>query len=76
MPYLDGLPPAISVSGDDLIAINQGGTPGIPGSGTTRAATVQQVTSGPFPPPPLPTSDADLLPGQYWNNQGFVCVKL
>ena len=46
MPYLDGLPPATSVSVTDLIALDQGGTPNIPGTATTRKATVAQFLGG------------------------------
>jgi len=48
MPYLDGLPAAASVSVNDLIALDQGGTPNIPGTATTRKATIGQFlgTSG------------------------------
>jgi hypothetical protein len=46
MPYLDGLPAAVSVSSSDIIAIDQGGTPGVPGTATTRRATVAQLGLG------------------------------
>lgn len=44
MPYLDGLPVATSVSPTDIIAIDQGGTHGIPGTATTRQTTVASIT--------------------------------
>jgi hypothetical protein len=46
LPYLDGLPPATSVSVTDLIALDQGGTPNIPGTATTRKATIAQFLGG------------------------------
>jgi hypothetical protein len=46
LPYLDGLPPAASVSVTDLIAVDQGGTANIPGTATTRKATVAQFFGG------------------------------
>lgn len=46
MPYIDGLPTATAVFPTDLIAIDQGGTAGIPGTATTRQATLAQVGSG------------------------------
>lgn len=45
MPYLDGLPPASSVNSSDIVAIDQGGTPGIAGTATTRRATIAQITA-------------------------------
>lgn len=88
MPYIDGYPTATAVASTDIIAINQGGIIGIPGSSTTRQATMAQVfgnTSSIVPGgltvngivvfPFLPTSDAGLVSGQLWNNGGFVCVK-
>ena len=88
MPYIDGLPVATSFSSADVLAVNQGGILGVPGSGTTRQATFAQVfgnTSSIVPGgltvngiivfPFLPTSDAGLVSGQLWNNGGFVCVK-
>lgn len=46
MPYLDGLPPAALVTSTDIVAIDQGGKPGIPGTATTRKATVSQILVG------------------------------
>lgn len=41
MPFLDGLPVATVVNPTDVIALDQGGTTGVPGSAITRQATVQ-----------------------------------
>lgn len=46
MPYLDGLPVASSVSPSDIVAVDQGGTPGVPGSAITRQATVALLLAG------------------------------
>lgn len=46
MPYIDGLPTASAVFPTDLVAIDQGGTTGVPGTATTRSATLAQVGSG------------------------------
>lgn len=43
MPYLDGLPVAPTVSGTDIIAVDQGGTPGLAGTATTRQTTVSAI---------------------------------
>ena len=45
MPYIDGLPTAVSVSGTDLLMIAQGGTYGIPGTATPKQALVSQFQS-------------------------------
>lgn len=47
MPYIDGEPPATSLAATDLVVVCQGST-GVPGSGTTRSATVAQLT-GTYP---------------------------
>lgn len=44
--YLDGLPPAVSVSSSDIIPICQGGTAGHAGTCTTRKATASQLQLG------------------------------
>lgn len=50
MPYLDGLPIATSVSGTDVIAVDQGGTVGLAGTATTRQTTVAALLQlGPGP---------------------------
>lgn len=46
MPYMDGYPPAVTISVDDIVDIGQGGTPGRPGTATTRRATVGQILGG------------------------------
>lgn len=46
MPYIDGLPLATSVNLSDVIMVDQGGTVGIPGTATTRQATVAMFASG------------------------------
>lgn len=40
MPYLDGLPPAAALNLNDIIIVDQGGTPGIPGTATTGQSTI------------------------------------
>lgn len=47
MPYIDGEPVATSLAPTDLVIVCQGST-GVPGSGTTRSATVSQLT-GTYP---------------------------
>lgn len=44
MPYLDGLPVAASISPSDIIAVDQGGTLGVPGTAVTRQTTVSAIT--------------------------------
>lgn len=44
MPYIDGLPAASAVNATDLIVVDQGFT-GVPGSSTTRQATVTQFAT-------------------------------
>jgi len=46
MPYIDGLPPASTANGADVIALDQGGTPGVPGTATTRQASLAQIAAG------------------------------
>jgi hypothetical protein len=41
--YIDGLPVATSVSLSDILVVDQGGTPGTPGTATTRQATLSQI---------------------------------
>lgn len=42
----NGLPIAGTVVNADLMVVNQGGTPGVPGTGTDRSATVTVVLAG------------------------------
>lgn len=46
MAYVDGLPVASTVSVNDVLAIDQGGTPGTPGTSTTRQATLALILGG------------------------------
>lgn len=43
IPYIDGLPVATSVASTDLIAVDQGGVAGQPGTATTRQALLSQI---------------------------------
>lgn len=43
IPYIDGLPIATLVASTDLVAIDQGGITGSPGTATTRQATLSQI---------------------------------
>jgi hypothetical protein len=53
MAYLDGLPIATSVSLADIIEIGQGGTPGVPGTATTRQVALSLLLAGAGPFLPL-----------------------
>lgn len=53
MPYIDGLPDAPTVTGNDLVPVAQSST-GAPGTGITRSATLTQILqlgSGPITGP-------------------------
>lgn len=43
IPYIDGLPVATLVASTDIIALDQGGMIGFPGTATTRQATLAQI---------------------------------
>ena len=67
--YFDGLPVASSVSTSDITVVCQGGTTGVPGTCTTRQATVAKLLANagggllPTTVPPHNTVQSTLLSG-------------
>lgn len=83
MPYLDGLPIATSVSGTDVIAVDQGGTVGLAGTATTRQTTVAallQLGPGPITGPGS-SVDGDIVTfngttGRVLKDSGFQVARV
>jgi len=57
----NGLPAATVVTSADLVVLAQGGTPGVPGTATDRAATLAQIFGGSVLGPFLPLAGGTVM---------------
>lgn len=80
MPYIDGLPIATTAASTDVVAIAQGGIPGIPGTATPKQITVEDLLVVSLSVSflaffnSLPT-EIPSEPGVAWNNGGVLQVS-
>ena len=71
--FIDSLASTLAMASTDLIVLDQGGVPGVPGTAVTRAIPAGQFMALAFAAwmASLPTTSAGLSSGAWWNNSGL-----